>query len=313
MAGFLGQIAQSAGAAAGAGGTGGGADLGSFVTSVASNFLQPFFDNYYQDRTTGNRAENYNKYADMTYPEDSRRMLNRMDTLYPGTTPWERLGIQPASSPTLPDSKAPGSAPFLLAQMQQDTALQTTKMNNDTAEKIALINTGQGEKPKQDIAESVSRQALMKAQGLLAEANVELTKQQGGLAYSSTVKNYNDISTATVAQLIALLPTTTINAGPVTMSQKDGWANVVQLLGTLQDGSTHERGQLVEKYFKGLPPDELAGMKKDALALARFLVDGIKNPATFSPLPNVTGGSGAISKGSEAIKKLFLQPGQPVR
>lgn len=187
MAGFLGQIAQSAGAAAGAGGTGGGGDLGSFMTSAASNFLQPFFDNYYQDQTTGNRAENYNKYADMTYPEDSRRMLNRMDTLYPGTTPWERLGIQPASSPSLPDSKAPGSAPFLLAQMQQDTALKTTEMNNTTAKEIANINAGvstantklttdttleaQARQQLYDRPEQAGRLALNAAEVLLKNAN----------------------------------------------------------------------------------------------------------------------------------------------
>lgn len=202
MAGFLGQIAQSAGAAAGAGGMGPIANIGA---SMASNFLQPFFDNFYQDQTTGNRAENYNKYADMTYPQDSLRMLNRMDTMYPGTTPWERLGIQPASSPSLPDSKAPGSAPFLLAQMQQDTAIKTTEMNNTTAKEIANINAGVSTR-NTDVTTQTQRDiqriqnefqlpaqqaeiALKAAQALSAAEDPALKRAQGAAARASAAQS----------------------------------------------------------------------------------------------------------------------------
>lgn len=232
MAGFLGQIAQSAGAAAGAGGMGPIANIGS---AVASNFLQPFFDNYYQDATTGNRAENYNKYADMTYPEDSRRMLNRMDTLYPGTTPWERLGIQPASSPSLPDSKAPGSAPFLLAQMQQDTALKTTQMNNTTAEKIANINAGVSTR-NTDVTTATQLEiqrvqnafqlpaqqaeiALKAAQALSAAEDPALKRAQGAAARASAAQ-----SAATTKATLEKLPqeiSNLIETGDLINAQKN--------------------------------------------------------------------------------------------
>jgi len=308
MPGFLAQVAEGAGALAGPSG-----GIGGFASSLASNFLQPFFDNYYQDRTTGNRADNYNMYADMTYPEDSRRMLNRLDTLYPGTTPWERLGIQPASSPSLPESRAPGSTPFLLAQMQQETALKTTQMNNETALKQTAMQTGnamqiaeygqtgpeakariqsmvQGlDKTKQDIAESKAREILTQLQGqteverrgLVSDQALETQTRTKGVAIDNILKPF--------AALVQLLPTQKLHLPGMTVEQKQNWDLVIKAL--RQDYTGGDSDTLRDAVIRNLGPNQIDGLQDNIKTLAQQVFDAL----TFKTW-------------GETINKTFLNP-----
>jgi hypothetical protein len=73
-------------------------------------------------------------------PMTANQMKERMDIMYPGTTPWERLGSQGGG---VPQSSATQHAAKMQAKVQQQAhknQLQITKLNNDTQRDVAEIN-----------------------------------------------------------------------------------------------------------------------------------------------------------------------------
>lgn len=71
-----------------------------------------------------------------------------MDQLYPGTSPWERLGVNAASPMLQYSDSEQGSArsylsqlgPLISAQVQANTQKEVAKIQQTTAEKVAQIN-----------------------------------------------------------------------------------------------------------------------------------------------------------------------------
>jgi len=117
---------------------------GSFIDSVLQAGTTGLTDSLFGGAQARRNASRYNMVQDTIYPQDSRRMNDRLNMLYPGTTPWERLGVQP-SNPGNPIPESPEQAAFLplqLAKIQQDTALKTTEMNNQTARDVTSMTTG---------------------------------------------------------------------------------------------------------------------------------------------------------------------------
>lgn len=117
---------------------------GSVVDSIVQAGSTGLTDSLFGGAQARRNASRYNMAQDMTYPQDSRRMNDRLNMLYPGTTPWERLGTQPAN-PGNPIPESPEAAAYLplqLAKIQQDTALKTTQMNNQTAKDVTSMTTG---------------------------------------------------------------------------------------------------------------------------------------------------------------------------
>lgn len=111
---------------------------------------------------TPNNADQYNLYQDMTQPQDTQRQIDRIMETSRGTgmSPWELNGGSGATplpaaqlGPSSGKSEAAGFlaqlTPLLAAQMNNQTALQTTAMNNDTAKEINAQTTGTSVKTTQ--------------------------------------------------------------------------------------------------------------------------------------------------------------------
>ena len=85
----------------------------------------------------------YNQQQDATYGEDTRRQQERMDTLYAGTSPWERLGSN-AATPMAADvggNTQPNQQGQILASLAATEAqMKNTQVQAQTAKQTAAIS-----------------------------------------------------------------------------------------------------------------------------------------------------------------------------
>lgn len=151
--------------------------------------------NQFLQGVTPTNAQSYNTYQDMTYGADTQRQQERMDTLFPGTSAWERLGTgsaTPLPSGTVGPQQGKGEAgqfmstlvPLKTAEMANKTALAQTKMQTDTQLKIAGQATDQGKLPTAQTAATQAQEALTELQGqkTIVDTNSAAYKQTYDLA-----------------------------------------------------------------------------------------------------------------------------------
>ena len=105
-------------------------------------------------------ANAYNTFADMTYGKESQRMKDRMDVLYEGTTPWERLGAPKPNQVTAPLHSGKGQSNQSVGQMiqagsQVQAARESAKGNIISSALGAVSNlasTGMTTQASRDVA-----------------------------------------------------------------------------------------------------------------------------------------------------------------
>lgn len=149
------------------------------------------------------RAEAHNTYQNDTFAEDTRRTKERMDTLYPGTSAWERLG-SPGSAPLPAPSGGesnPAASPQFLAQatqaatqlkaakINQQTSLQTAQINARSQQNVAEIQNQPKEVANQNTAQQIKQQfAQIQMQGARWSAMTRQARQD------AVIKAYSDIA-----------------------------------------------------------------------------------------------------------------------
>lgn len=168
------------------------ANVGASVANMATDFLGQITSswgaNEARDIQTPNMASNYNLYQDMTYGEDTRRMGERMDSLFPGTSPWERLGSSAGGKiegTQVPETRNnPAILQAQTAKYQADTQAQT-------ARDVALIQ-GQTNRDVATISSDASRYGAdthltgTRETNVTSRENVGMQTNNGQVAISET-------------------------------------------------------------------------------------------------------------------------------
>jgi len=239
------------------------------------------------------QATGYNVYQDATQPQDTQRQIDRIKTTGEqlGMSPWEVTGA-PGSAP-LPSPSAPQQnpqqrnnngaeflstmTPLAVAKMNNKTALQTAKMQNDTQLKIATQNnettkftsnqsTNSGELPKQQQAESAARTVLNQFQQSKTSAETGLINTQSAAAE-------NKMWLDSVATMIAALPTIQTDFGVFKSSEKDGYRNILKMLGTTDVNSL---SAALQKTVRSMPKPQFDQLTQDTIKLAGMFTSGAK-------------------------------------
>lgn len=222
-------------------------------------------------------------------PQKARLDKDYMDTVYAGTSAWERLGsnaspsLQAPASPDSPQAKAPmggdflaGIAPLAQTKMQNETAKQVANIQSRTQKEIAKIgqqteiyksdqSTDHGALPRSQTAESAARTLLSGAQRGLTQAQTSKTgAEEHAIQNKQTLDN--------MAALLASLSTETIDLGLFTATQKAGYREVLKLFGP-QIRDMNGQAQFAE-LLGNLPPDQFGKVKTDLLQIAGGLIKG---------------------------------------
>lgn len=248
------------------------------------------------------QASAYNTYQDATYGQDTARQIERtralapveaetdlayMDTVYAGTSPWERLGSSAAPSLSAPEpSEGPPSSngagahsqflPLLSTQMQTENAKEIALIQAQNAKDIAEIQTGaqlqavgiqtdNGNLPRQQSLESASRVLLQGAQTWESEARAGKTQVE-------TEKVRQDMAIGQIATFLSASPKEIIDLGLIKYEHRPGWENLLPLLSVESNPQT--RKSAIEDALKKMPPDQFSGMKRDIIEIAAMVSKG---------------------------------------
>jgi len=249
------------------------------------------------------QADAYNTYHDATHSADTNREIARMqamapvqaqtdlqymDTVYAGTSPWERLGSSAAPSISAPNPTggAPSRAtpdvgsqflPLIQAQIQADTARDVAsigamsqqtiaQMNNETQLKTVGIQTDDGNLPKNQAAASAAQRLLTLAQTEGQEVTTMKSKFE-----TNRVRQATEIDA--VSAMLSAMPEEQINLGLIQYKEKPGWKNVLSLMTGDQSISRWTTPNISAALNK-LPNSEWVGVKRDAIELAAALTKG---------------------------------------
>lgn len=155
--------------------------VGDAIGSAVGGFL----GNSMAGATAKANAKAYNKYQEMTYGADTMRQQQRLDTLYPGTSPWERLGVNaatPMPSPMEGSTAAQNAQAFLplqIARIQSETQKDVANIGAQATRDAAGLSsaaTKYGADKANETAIAVTK--LQTADGALPFANLNLAKAQ---------------------------------------------------------------------------------------------------------------------------------------
>lgn len=226
--------------------------------------------NQFLSGVTPNNADNYNLYQDMTQPRDTQRQVDRINALSSGTgvSQWELVGaggasplpsatIGPTSGRDQAGSYLSALAPLKIAELNAKTSLATTAMNNQTQKEINDQNTNNGANPVADTK--------------IKERQADLIKAQEGLAYTQADAAENQSYLATIETLARYAGTTTVDLGPYKTTTTNNYPELAKLYARLQNPDNPS--DFVSQYVKGLPADQFARMKQDAVRAAKTAIE----------------------------------------
>lgn len=201
-----------------------------------------------------------------------------MDTLYPGTSPWEQLGSSAAGAQVqAAQPKGKGEA-LLSAALQAETSrknaqtaaaasIQAAKINQKTQENVAMIHTDGGQLPtstrmKTDVDARVSQSAL-------ELNNLKATRENQGIALDL------------IAQLFAMAPEEMIDLVGYKTRHRTGYREFQQMLAglpSLYSSTELDRKAYVRDWLSKMDDRELSetiGMMRGAASmLSRGARDG---------------------------------------
>ncbi len=136
---------------------------------------------------------------------NNKQDKQRMDTMYPGTTPWERLGGGgggvPQSSAAERSSTKQASAAVTSQKMANQTSIKQTQMNNDAAVKVAEIQSGHSVGLRQSEANRNKSQTALNVQQTkrsIEDTGYLIAKRKG-----VNLDNISKTATSSLAQSMA--------------------------------------------------------------------------------------------------------------
>lgn len=231
------------------------------------------------EKLTPTQAQAQNTFLEMTVPTRAKMDKQYADTMFPGTTAWERLGSGAAPTAMSPSPPAQSQAsgfltgltPLITSKMAADTQLATTAinaqnakeiaaMNNETAVATTNISTNQGQLPMMQTAQA-------KAQRLLIRAQEDTTYAQGNKIRSDVLLNE-------VASFLAALPEETVDLEVYKYSTRPGWQEVVKILGDSTQYTGRE--EAIQKALKTMRTEQYERVRADTLQVAGAVLKGGK-------------------------------------
>lgn len=198
------------------------------------------FMNDVANRLTPDEAARQNKFLDITQPEETRRLTQRIKSMGTdlGMSPWELTGTPGATPISAPSSGAGGSGsafaanlvPLQIAKMNNQTQLQMAAMSNQTQREVAGVSPQKGSAQEANIAATNAQKSLTEA----------LTKESGNR--SKAIANETFLSNLRI--LLDSRPTFTTSLPGVTMTGKTDTYPVLEALKTAHTGDSLNNEQL---------------------------------------------------------------------
>lgn len=228
-------------------------------------------------------ADSYNLYKDMTVGEDARRTKSYLDTVFPGTSPWERLGVNASAPQGMPDmGQSQGSqflgqlTPLATAQIQANTQKQVAEIQARTQESVAKIHqdtelektgmtTNQGELPRSQTLESAARRFLTEAQ------TVTEGYTQHKISVETSAKQ-REILLNSAKAVWEMLPEEVVNFGMYNLRSRKGWETISKWLGSKEDGQ--ETAISVQDMVSQLGDTEIDKLMRDTAQMASMIAKG---------------------------------------
>lgn len=254
---------------------------------------------------TPTEAGAHNTYQDLTYGEDTRRFMERqnqlvpqqaqldkqyMDTVYEGTSAWERLGssaapsLQAPNPETSPKSQGQNPAGFLssltplaTAEIQADAAKTNALIQADTQRDVAKI---QQETQLATTAQQTNDGKLPQAQTAVAAAEELLKLEQADETSAKTQQVKMQTLNSTLATMFANLPKRMIDLGIMKYEDRPGFREIFQLFNSdLGIGYPDFKAKIDEVTSK-LPKDQFSQFERDAMQIASLVAKGARTLAT---------------------------------
>jgi|NOAtaT_7_FD_contig_123_36267_length_5352_multi_4_in_0_out_0_8 hypothetical protein len=265
------------------------------------------------------QAGAYNTYQDATHGQDTQREITRMqamapvqaqtdlqymDTVYAGTSPWERLGSNAApsiSAPAPTDYRSQGTdsqgflqalVPLLTSQMnndtqlktaliqaqtskevagvQSDTSIKTTGMTNDTSKEIVDVQTAGGTVPVNTALKLASEKIVSDAQVENIEASTQRTRTQ------TVIDRY--------AFFLSSMPDSMIRHLYGESKEKQGWREIMDAFENEMStvtGTVNNQTRIGIALSK-LPADRWQNIEADVQKAARMTLTGYESAVNFA-------------------------------
>ena len=223
----------------------------------------------------------YNTFQESTYGADTERYKERMDTLFPGTSPWERLGTSAASplpSPAPKNESKPaggflqGLAPLATAEISADTQKQVAKIQQQTAKDVAKIHQGT---ELQKVGMQTNEGQLPVSQMIRNEAETFLANERAVTeGYTQNEKAsrsnwyHNDVLLKSAKSFYELLPFEQVDLGLYKLQSRRGWQAVAEWSEDKQSGDTSVS---LEGLLSKLPKEETDKLLQDTAKIAGII------------------------------------------
>lgn len=221
------------------------------------------------------------------------------DAMYPGTSPWERLGSSPAAPLQSQDggtSREAMAMPMKTALLQAASQQEIAKQNNETTKDVAEINAAT-ERYKSD--QSTAHGALPGNQALVAKAQAFLAEEQTvtegakqHLMGTQAAQIHNETLLSRARALIEMLPKEGIDLGAYKLESRVGWQKVAQWLQS-KEGSK-ESSVSFDNVVNSLGDAESAKLLRDVAKIAGSITSAGR--AAGSWLSTLKGGASLFRK-----------------
>lgn len=237
---------------------------------------------------TPHQAALHNQTMNKTFGQDTRHIQNRMDTLFEGTSPWERLGSPAATigadAPTGPKGDIGANNQFMAQAMQMNNAKEIAKINAKAQLGSAALSAGSsmaGSGPQAEQAKASSQQALNSEEANnIREAELKLKNKE----YAEKIRAKN---IDTVADIVKLLPERKYDMFFQSASKKEGYREAITMLvdaarsgGVGGSDATEDVAKKFPDAFKALTDDvqKIAQKVKSGMSLKNLLGEETQEP-----------------------------------
>lgn len=235
--------------------------------ALASGFAQNLLGGLFgSDPAEENRkaAQRHNQFLRDTTSTRAAMDNQYMDTVYPGTSPWERLGSSaaaPIQSQDAGTTREAAMLPLKIAQLNAASQQQVAETQAQTARDVAHISAGAsmyGSDQTYEVGMEGNRIAALRQ----AADQVMQQHQQTRLADQTTLER-DRLDLDTMSKFLDLLPKEKLDVGFYKAEMSQGWKQFAPLL--KPDISFSERTRILS----GMPDHELQQVRNFVYRMAK--------------------------------------------
>lgn len=262
------------------------------------------------------QGQAYNIFQDATFMPDVNRQIagmeamnpvqarldkEYMDTVYAGTSAWERLGSNAAPSLSIPGPSQPNNtraptggdflgslAPLVSAGLSSETQLKTATIQSQTQKEIAQMQQ----------TTELAKARMQTAEGQLPHAQARLAAAQEALAVSTTqgqdattektraetLKTRTETKIAIYDAYMRHTPINVIEHIYGSSTEKQFWREYMTAFAQDLDAAqgTVNGESVWSRMTKDLPPDKWAAVEADVKRAAKLTLTGYEEAITFA-------------------------------